>query len=452
MRSLSAGILALLALATPTASQTVVDAAAREDLAVTVYRGYAHVRDARRAPAAEIQVWTDVAPSIDPGTLILSSDGRPVDVSLARIDPAPVADALLQGRVGGPATLVSPTGERIPATIVSAAGPVFRVGDRLVLSWEGSVEIPDGPDAAPGPRVVWRLARPAAGVLTTAYLADGLSWSADYLAVLEDDDAMILRGHATIENPTAFALPDAAVELVAGDVRRARDEPGPPRPMMEMAAVRVGDEAPERESFADRVLYRLPGRVTIAPTSTTRAPLFQAARLEVEREYVLEGEPWLYHSSYPVPETTRSPAIHLSFVVEGIAEGEAPLPAGTFHLYRRGGDGALRFAGSAPIPDLPAGERAEVVVGAAFDLVAERTQTAFRRIDQRTVETAWRLEVRNRGDTDRVVTLLEPLPGEWEILEESRPHERVDANTVRWRLPVPANGSAVLEWRVRSTS
>ncbi len=93
-----------------------------------------------------------------------------------------------------------------------------------------------------------------------------------------------------------------------------------------------------------------------------------------------------------------------------------------------------------------------MVIGAAFDLVAERTQTAFRRIDERTVETAWRLEVRNRGQEDRTVTVLEPLPGEWEILEESRPHERIDAHTVRWRLPVPARGSAALEWRVRSTS
>lgn len=451
MRIAIATVLALLTSAVPAAPQTVVGATAREDLAVTVYRGYVHVRDARRAPAAESLVWTGVAPSIDPGTLILSSGGRPVEVSLARIEPAPSADALLRERAGGAATLVSPTGERIPATIVSADGPVFRVGDRLVLSWEGSFEVPDGPDAAPGPRVEWRLDRPAAGVLTTAYLADGPSWSADYLAVLEGD-GMVLRGHATIENPTSFAMPDAAVELVAGEVRRDRGGPGPPRPMMEMAELRVADQASERESFADRILYRLPGRVTIAPSSTTRAPLFDAARLDVERDYVLEGQPWIYQSSYRDRSETRSPAIRLSFVVEGIAEGDAPLPAGTLHLYQRGSDGALRFAGSAPTGDLPSGERAEVVVGAAFDLVAERTQTAFRRIDQRTVETAWRLEVRNRGDERRVVTVLEPLPGEWEILEESRPHERVDATTVRWRLPVPANGSAVLEWRVRSTS
>ncbi|MDX1661949.1 MAG: hypothetical protein R3326_09175, partial [Gemmatimonadota bacterium] len=322
----------------------------------------------------------------------------------------------------------------------------------VLLSWDGAVEIPDGPDADPGPRVTWSLDRPAAGLLTTAYLADGPSWTADYLAVLEDDDAMILRGHATIENPTSFDYPDAAVELVAGEVRRARG--GGPRPMMAEAAVaqRAADGGLERESFADRVLYRLPGRVTIAASSTTRAPLFGAARLDVERDYVLDGQPWLYRSSHRDRSASRSPSIRLSFTVEGIAEGDAPLPTGTLHLYRRGEDDALRFAGSAALPDLPSGERAKVVVGAAFDLVAERTQTAFRRIDERTVETAWRLEIRNRGESRRTVTVLEPIPGEWEILEENRPHERVDAGTVRWRVPVAGDSTAVLEWRVRSTS
>lgn len=449
MRPFTIVLVASVLLAVPAAAQTVVDATARTDLAVTVYRGYAHVRDARRVPADGTLVWADVAPSIDPGTLILTDGARPIGVSLARVEPAPSADGLLRGRVGGAATLVGPDGARTEATIVSPDGPVFEVGDRLVLGWDGPVEIPDGPDADPGPRIVWRLDRPAAGVLTTAYLADGPSWSADYLAVLEED-AMTLRGHATIENPTSFAYPDASVELVAGEVRR--DRGAQPRMRME-AAMAVRDEGgPARESLADRILYRLPDRVTVAPSSTTRAPLFDAARLEVERDYVLDGQPWLYHSSYRDRSETRSPAIRLSFTVEGIAEGDAPLPAGTLHLYEPGPDEALRFAGSAPLPDLPSGERAEVVIGAAFDLVAERTQTAFRRIDERTVETAWRLEVRNRGDEDRAVTVLEPLPGEWEILDESRPHERIDAHTVRWRLPVPAGGSAVLEWRVRSTS
>lgn len=451
MRALAASALVLL-LAAPAAAQTVVGSEAREDLAVTVYRGFAHVRDARRVPAAASLVWTDVAPTLDPGTLVLLDGDEPVAVSLARYEPAVSGRSILAGRIGGPATLVGPDGRRIEVTVVSPDGPVFRAGDRLILSWDGAYELPDGPDAAPGPRLVFDLAGRAGGVLTAGYLADGPSWSADYTAVLDAGDSMTLRGWATIDNPLPFEIPGATVELVAGDVRRSGGGPRPP-PMVADRAMRMeaAESAPQRESFADRVLYTLPGRVTITPTGTTRAPLFGAARLDVERDYVLEGQRWIYQSSDPGRPGTSSPSIRLTFVVEGIAEGEAPLPAGTLHLYTPGSDGTLRFAGSAPIGDLPDGEEAEVVIGTAFDLVAERTQTDFRRIDERTTETAWRIEVRNRGEERKTVTVLEPIPGDWTILEESRPHERVDANTVRWTLPVPAEGSATLEWRVRST-
>jgi hypothetical protein len=47
------------------------------------------------------------------------------------------------------------------------------------------------------------------------------------------------------------------------------------------------------------------------------------------------------------------------------------------------------------------------------------------------------------------VEVVEAFPGEWTILEESRPHERVDARTARWEVAVPAGGSATLTYRVR---
>jgi hypothetical protein len=42
------------------------------------------------------------------------------------------------------------------------------------------------------------------------------------------------------------------------------------------------------------------------------------------------------------------------------------------------------------------------------------------------------------------------MPGlEWTIVEESLPHERIDAQVVRWTVPVPAGGAATLTYRVR---
>ena len=69
--------------------------------------------------------------------------------------------------------------------------------------------------------------------------ADGLTWAADYTAVL-DGDAMALDGFVTVQNGTGLAFPDARLQLVAGDVRRAGFA-GPPQPMMRMAEMAAQD-------------------------------------------------------------------------------------------------------------------------------------------------------------------------------------------------------------------
>ena len=91
-------------------------------------------------------------------------------------------------------------------------------------------------------------------------------------------------------------------------------------------------------------------------------------------------------------------------------------------------------------------------IGSAFDIVAERVQTDYRQLDPRTFESAWRIELRNRSRAAATVLVVEQMPGlEWTIVEESLPHEQVDAQTIRWPVPVAAGGSATLTYTVRVT-
>lgn len=48
-----------------------------------------------------------------------------------------------------------------------------------------------------------------------------------------------------------------------------------------------------------------------------------------------------------------------------------------------------------------------------------------------------------------MVTVIESLPGEWQMLQESLASKRESASTVVWQVPVPAEGKTVLSWRVR---
>lgn len=446
IRPLAVAWLALPALAATSPAQSVVTPADRTGLALTVYSGWAQVRDTRAAAGADI-VWTGVPATVDAATILSTGDGRPLSVVRQSYEAGEGEAAMLARSVGREVMLVWPDGTRQAAVLVSPDGPVFRIGDRALVGWDGPVELP----AAGGllePAIRWTFDEPPRGALTANYLADGLSWSADYVAILGDDEnSMWLAGHASVRNDTGIAWPDARLELVAGDVRRA----GAGRPMyaegieMRMA---VSDQA-ERQDLDDWHLYRVTEPITLAARSVARARLFDGAAVAVAREYVLHGQPWWFRSG--APPALQHPRILLRFVNHDIAGPDAPLPGGQLHTYLREGS-ELRFAGSAPVPDTPSGEEIELDVGSAFDIVAERTQTDFRQLDPRTHETAWRIEIRNRGDRRRTVTVLENVSGEWTIVSENHPHEAVDAGTVRWRLDVPGGGRATLEYRIRVVS
>lgn len=437
----------------PATPQAVVTPDDRTGLAVTVYDGFAQVHDSRRVATAApgTIVWPGVPAGLDPGTLLLLSGGRIVPVASQAVE-ADVADpaSLLARAVGLPVTLVAPDGARTPATVVSPEGPVYRVDGRLLVGWQGAVELPEPAGGVLGEPVVrWRLEAPLpAPVVTAAYLTDGLAWSTDYVALLgEDEERLALSARVTIENRSRTAYPDATLRLVAGTVRRG----GLPRPVPLGAAAaeaRLSDPSFARTE-GERHVYTLDRPATLGREETTQIELLASPAVAVDTEYVLPALPGWVRTDHPEAGPLQHAQLWLSFDNDDANGLGEPLPAGVVHVYRADADGLPLFAGDSPVGHTPAGERVRLAIGEVFDTVAERVRTAFRRIDERTAEVEARIEVRNHGSRPRVVHVYEDFHGDWTILEESRPHERVDADTARWTVRLPAGGAATISYRAR---
>lgn len=451
-RTLLLPLALLLAPLAAHAQTAVAPPSARTELGLTVYDGFAVIRETRSLPGgpATSILWPSVPPSLDPGTVVLRADDRTLEIRRQLWEAPLSSSAALASAVGSAVTLLGEDGSRTEAVLESADGPTFKVGDRLLVGWPGAIELPAPPDATAGGALRWELAEPAPSPLTAAYLADGLSWAADYTAVL-GDDAMTLDGFVTVQNGTGLAFPDVLLQLVAGEVRRAGGDGGPQPVMMRMAEMAASDEVGQA-ALGDVHLYTVDRPVTLSAQGSTRISLFHAARVPMRREYVLSGQSWWYQSPAPDLPSTEHPQVRIRFENEGVAGEDQPLPAGALHTWREGESGRLQFSGGSFVPHTAAGEEIAVTLGAAFDLVAERVQTEYRQLDPRTFESAWRIEIRNRGRSEASVLVVEQMPGfEWTIVEESRVHERIDAQVVRWTVPVPAGGAATLTYRVRVT-
>jgi hypothetical protein len=129
--------------------------------------------------------------------------------------------------------------------------------------------------------------------------------------------------------------------------------------------------------------------------------------------------------------------------------GDTPLPRGQVHVLRYDEDGRAQLLGIAAIGDSPAGQELVLPVGTAFDVTAERIQTAFDRVERDVRTSAWRIELSNASDRDVTVEVVERIPGDWEILSGSHEPIATSARTARFELDVPAGGSTVLTYEVQ---
>jgi hypothetical protein len=103
------------------------------------------------------------------------------------------------------------------------------------------------------------------------------------------------------------------------------------------------------------------------------------------------------------------------------------------------------------IQHTPSDETLKLKIGNAFDVVAERKQIDFEKIGSNVYEIEYEVVLRNHKTAPVAVEVNEPIGGTWRILRSSHQGTRTDAWAAQFSVPVAANGSATLNYRVRVT-
>jgi hypothetical protein len=287
-----------------------------------------------------------------------------------------------------------------------------------------------------------------------SYLTRGLSWSADYVAELSADEKTInLNGWVTLTNMSGIAYNEAKLQLVAGDVNQY--QPAPPMEMFDgaVASPMVRQEKMSNEAAFEYHLYSLDRPTTLKENQTKQVALLSAEAIPVQKQYLLVNVAQLGGNyGVRVGEMERVNAdVRMKFDNEEAAHLGIPLPAGVVRVYKNDSDGDAIFVGEDHIDHTPNKEKVDLVLGRAFDVTARGKQVSFTRIADNVYENEYEIEVKNAKKEAITVTLREFVPGDWKMLEESAKHEKVDSSTAEWQVPVPAEGSAKLTYKVRIT-
>ena len=439
------------------------DVGAREAMALTVYNSdLALVKDRRQVklPRGEsLLSWREVSSQIRPETALLQAvTGHPVKLIEQNFDfDLLTPQKLLDKYVGQDVTVLRPNAhdgseQREKATVLSTQeGTVLRFADRIETGAPGRIVFDKVPPSLRERPTLSMLLDAVGGAqsLELSYLTGGLGWQADYVAHLSPDAKQLdLSGWITLDNRSGVAYQNARLQLVAGSVHRAPQ--AAPTPIMARVALAALSQADAtQEALLDYHLYSINRPTSIANNQSKQIALLSANQVPVRREYLLASARADGRESADAGVRKYKPAVYLEFDNRSPALGQ-PLSAGVVRVYARDSQGAAQFVGEDRIAHSARNELVRLRLGEAFDINAERRQTDFRRLGSNSSESSYRIELRNAKSESVRVKVQEPFFGEWEILRASQHASKDSAQSASWQIDVPAQGSAVLEYSVRT--
>jgi len=308
------------------------------------------------------------------------------------------------------------------------------------------------------------------------YIAPNISWQSDYALVLEPTasgeapTAATLDSWVSLYNYTGTDLAAGTVDLVAGEIALLPDGAGGASRGEYAAQASVNVSSSYAEAGESGVVsnaeisslsafnrFTLGNNINLNANSTvSRYPIFQRARLAIVQRNVFEN-------AHDAQTLGRGGFILLprGLEVRLVARNTAgsPMAAGLVTIYQRTGPLA-QVVGQDRISFTPQNAEFSVTQGRSATLFGTRRILERRVVNYRDKDASsrdklvTRVEVvlMNRGALPAEAFVREGIEryddNQWKILDSTAPSERLGANTVQFKVSVPAGSKTTLVYEV----
>lgn len=439
----------------------------RKAISITVYNSnfglIREVRELKGLPAGRVALeFRDVASTIQPETVAVKSLAPNAALSVLeqnyRYDLL-TPETLLEKYVGRTVRAYryhEATGKEdvVDAKLLSVQnGTILQIGSEITFNYPGRLafsELP--PNLIAKPTLVWLVeSRAPDQTIEVSYLAQALSWSADYVLVLDEAEKQAsLVGWVTLVNNSGSSYRGAALKLVAGDVNRVVPQQGAGDMMREKRmAMSAAAPAFREEGLLEYHLYTLERPTDVLDREQKQVTLLEANAVGIQKKLIFNGQQYFYQSQYGELQKNQKVGVYLDFKNTEQNHLGLPLPKGTVRIYKADKSGAKQFVGEDAIDHTPRDEAVRIKAGEAFDVVADRKQESWSALGNCSSESTWSIEVRNHKDEDVRVEVREPAGGDWTVVDSNFPALKDDAHNFHFDVPVPKRGKARLSYKVR---
>ena len=354
------------------------------------------------------------------------------------------------------------TGEPIynKATLISNnyGKPVLRFDYGIEADFPGRVIYDNIPqNLRVKPTLVASIENKNAGAkdLELTYLANGLSWKADYVAEITSDNKLDLNTWITLKNETGADYENAKIQLISGQVNHYAAAGAGIRPMMAKAvrmenamdSVAVASVAPENVS--DYYMYKLPQKTTVKDKQSKQISLMNINDVKYEKEYRFISPLYLGLGASKSEFDKKHPDIVFKLTNEKEFNLGQPLPSGMVRFYENKGGDNMVFLGENRIEQTAVGEKAELSIGQAFDIYAKGKIVDVKAISKDVFEYQAEITFKNVSNQKASIVFEQNIYNNWKVLQENMSGKQKNSSTMQWKFELPSQETKVLNFTIR---
>jgi len=311
-------------------------------------------------------------------------------------------------------------------------------GDEILIDPAGRIILPHTQHLVVRPTLRWLVESDEDGRrrVKLSYLSRGLSWKADYVGVLEEDQ-LLLRGWVTINNQSGSDFDDVRLRLVAGEVNTVPEVPVMRTMGRGMAEDKAAGLEVEARPLFEYHRYDLGRSVRLRDSESVQVTLFPQRSVKAGKHFVVQA--W----------QSNDVQVYLRFANQESNGACMALPAGRVRVYVQDEDGNVEFAGEDGIGHTPVDGELELRLGKAFDVKAEKKMVKQEVKWNKDRKEVYQVVVRNHKSEDVDVEVVDKFWGNWELLDASdHEMERPDANTIQFTVHVPAGEEEAVSYSI----
>ena len=388
-------------------------------------------------------------------------------VEFVRMDEATKKEYTVDGKLLATGYVAQPAYGNAPPTFLNMGGMVAEINGKIEINPAGRLVLPSLPEGLIlRPQLEWLVTNNRDGRqrAEVSYLAGQLSWSCNYVALLDKDDSRLdLTCWVTLTNNSGTTFKNAGLKLVAGDVNIVQDEF---RNGMALSKSQLsldgGQPQFKQTDLFEYKLYSLQRRTDLGNNETKQIELTSGRDVPSKKVFIYDGigDWWRsYYNNYSYrsqgsfgQQSNPKVGVFVTFKNDAKSGLGMPLPKGKVRVYKRDEDGKQQFIGEDEIDHTAKDEEVRLYLGNAFDIVGERAQKDFKSYAAgRVVEETIEMKVRNHK-SEQVEVLVYEHPwrwSQWEIVKASAEWEKVDQSTLKFPVRIGKDQEKVVTYTIR---